>query len=70
MTPPFHIAHGNADRFVPPGQSCQLADALRTAGVDVEFAEVPGADHMWVAAPDPEAIFDAAVRFVRRLTER
>ena len=68
--PPFHIAHGDADRFVPVGQSRQLADALREAGVQVEFTEVPGGDHMWMGVPDTEAIFDAAVDFVRRVTAR
>ena len=68
--PPFHIAHGDADRFVPAAQSRQLAERLRGAGVPVEFTEVPGADHLWMNAPDPEAIFDAAVGFVRRVTAR
>ena len=68
--PPFHIAHGDADRFVPVAQSRQLADALRDAGVEVEFTEVPGGDHMWMGVPDVEAIFDAAVDFVRRVTAR
>lgn len=66
--PPFHIAHGGADRFVPAAQSRQLSDALRAVGADAEYTEVPGADHMWIGAADPEAIFDAAVDFVRRVT--
>lgn len=68
--PPFHIAHGDADRFVPAAQSRQLAETLRRAGVPVEYTEVPGADHLWMNAPDPEAIFDAAVDFARRVTAR
>jgi acetyl esterase/lipase len=68
--PPIHIAHGDADRFVPCAQSRQLAAALRDAGVPVEFTEVPGADHLWMNAPHPEAIFDAAVGFARRVTAR
>jgi acetyl esterase/lipase len=68
--PPFHIAHGDADRFIPVAQSRQLAHALREAGGKVEFTEVPGADHMWMGVPDTEAIFDAAVDFVRRATAR
>jgi acetyl esterase/lipase len=66
--PPFHIAHGDADRFVPAAQSRQLAAALRDAGVAVEFTEVPGADHLWMGAPAPGALFDAAVDFARRVT--
>ncbi len=66
--PPFHIAHGTADRFIPAAQSTQLADALTAAGVAVELTVVPGSDHMWVGAPDPEGIFTAAVDFARRVT--
>lgn len=66
--PPFHIAHGLADRFVPVEQSRQLAKALEAAGVATELELVPGADHMWREAPDPEAIFRRAVDFVRRVT--
>jgi acetyl esterase/lipase len=68
--PPFHIAHGVDDRFVPSAQSEQLADALRHMGVDVELTLIPGSDHMWVGAPDPNAIFAAAVDFARRVTSR
>jgi hypothetical protein len=39
----------------------------RQAGVAVESTEVPGADHLWMGAPDPEAIFAAAVDFARRV---
>ncbi len=65
--PPFHLAHGSDDRFVPAGQSEELAGALRAAGVPVELTIVPGADHMWRAAADPEAVLDAAVGFARRV---
>jgi acetyl esterase/lipase len=61
-------AHGDADRFVPVAQSRQPASALRAAGVAVEFTEVPGADHLWMGAPAPGALFDAAVDFARRVT--
>ena len=53
---------------MPAAQSRQLAAALRDAGAVVELTEVPGADHLWMGAPDPEAIFAAAVDFVRRVT--
>jgi acetyl esterase/lipase len=65
--PPFHLAHGTADRFVPVGQSRQLAEALRAAGVAVELELVDGADHMWRGAADPDAILTAAVAFTRRV---
>lgn len=65
--PPFHIAHGTDDRFVPAAQSRELAEALRAAGVPVGLTLVPGADHMWRDTTDPEAVFSAAVRFARRV---
>jgi acetyl esterase/lipase len=67
--PPFHIAHGADDRFVPVEQSRTLATRLRDAGVPVSLDVVPGADHMWRDAADPEAIFTAAVDFARRVLE-
>ena len=68
--PPFHIAHGDADRFVPVQQSRLLADALRGVGAEVDYTEVPGADHMWMGAARPEEIFAAAVDFARRVCAR
>jgi len=65
--PPFHIAHGAADRFVPVGQSRELTQVLRGAGVPVTLHVVPNADHMWRDAADPRAIFAAAVDFTRRV---
>lgn len=65
--PPFHIAHGTMDRFVPVGQSEELAEALRRAGVPVELELVDGADHMWQGAIDPEAIFTRALDFAKRI---
>jgi acetyl esterase/lipase len=65
--PPFHIAHGTVDRFVPVGQSEELAEALRRAGVPVELELVDGADHMWQGATDPEGIFTRALDFAKRI---
>jgi acetyl esterase/lipase len=65
--PPFHIAHGADDRFVPAGQSRELARILQAAGVPLTLAVVPGADHMWRGAARPEAIFVAAVDFARHV---
>jgi acetyl esterase/lipase len=66
--PPFHLAHGAADRFIPAAQSAQLADALRSVGVEVEHHLVAGADHLWMGAPDAEGLFTAALDFARRVT--
>ena len=65
--PPFHIAHGTADRLVPADQSKELADALHRAGASVELDLVEGADHMWQGAADPEHIFTRALDFIRRV---
>jgi acetyl esterase/lipase len=65
--PPFHIAHGADDRFVPAAQSRELAEVLQKAGVSVRLDIVAEADHMWRGAGDPEAIFSAAVDFARRV---
>lgn len=66
--PPFHIAHGTADAFVPFAQSAELAAALTAAGVDVELVPVVGADHLWRGVEDPQHLLDAAMRFARRVT--
>jgi acetyl esterase/lipase len=43
--PPFLIIHGDKDPLVPHRQSEMLADALKSAGVDVTLVIVPGAGH-------------------------
>jgi acetyl esterase/lipase len=63
--PPFQLWHGTADRFVPMAQSERMADALRAAGVPVEFRPVEGADHIWRNAPDVAAVFAASLDFAR-----
>jgi acetyl esterase/lipase len=52
--PPFFLAHGTADRFVPTAQSTTLADALESAGAGVELLLLEDADHMW-SRPDGSA---------------
>jgi acetyl esterase/lipase len=68
--PPFFLAHGTADRFVPPAQSATLAAALEAAGTDVELLLIEGADHMWqLPGQDPAAAAKAAgatIDFFRR----
>lgn len=66
--PPFHIAHGTADDFVPIAQSEAFAATLRDAGADVEFDAVAGAGHFWRGVPDPAPLFDRALAFARRVT--
>jgi len=44
-TVPFLVIHGLGDDVVPIAQSRRLVSALRAAGVEVEYTELPGAGH-------------------------
>jgi acetyl esterase/lipase len=61
-TGPSFLAVGTADTLVPPDQTTRFADALRSAGKDVELVTVPGAGHGFdrpggpTLSPDGEAI--------------
>jgi len=44
-TSPFLVIHGAPDDVVPVAQSRRLVSALRVAGVEVEYAELPDAGH-------------------------
>nr|MBA3415822.1 prolyl oligopeptidase family serine peptidase [Chloroflexia bacterium] len=44
-TAPFLVIHGAQDDVVPVGQSRQLVAALRAAGVEVRYRELPDAGH-------------------------
>ncbi len=44
-TSPFLIVHGAPDDVVPIDQSLRLVSALRAAGIDVEYVELPDAGH-------------------------
>jgi acetyl esterase/lipase len=63
--PPFLIAHGDADRFVPVGQSTALAEALRGVGAEATLQTVPDVDHIWRGLDDPDTVFDPALEFLR-----
>lgn len=68
--PPFHLAHGEDDAFVPVGQSIAFAETLRGAGVDVQLQLVPGVDHLWRGLDDPATVFDPAIAFLARVAHR
>jgi acetyl esterase/lipase len=44
-TAPFLVIHGASDDVVPVAQSRRLVSALRAAGVEVAYAELPDAGH-------------------------
>ena len=68
--PPFFIAHGMNDTDVPPAQSEAFAEALRGVGANVELQLVPGAGHFWKGLDDQSALFDEALDFATRVTQR
>src|SRR5262245_26823902 len=56
-TLPTWIVHGEADSLVPVAESRCMAEALRAAGADVHYTELPGTDHdSWTATYASEAI--------------
>jgi acetyl esterase/lipase len=64
--PPIFVAHGTDDRIVPVDQSRELVRQLREVGADVDYLEVPGADHVWRDAPSVPDIVAASLAFVAR----
>ncbi|MFE2218400.1 alpha/beta hydrolase fold domain-containing protein [Streptomyces canus] len=65
--PPFLLAYGTADRFVPSAQSEQFANALRASGSEVTLRLIDSADHLWAGLPDPRTVFDEALDFALRV---
>lgn len=50
---PVWIWHGGADSVVPVEESRRMAEALRAAGADVTYTELPGVGHeSWIEAFD------------------
>jgi acetyl esterase/lipase len=48
---PVFLAHGAADRLVPPSTSSAFADALRQGGHQVQLMDVRGAGHQEIYTP-------------------
>jgi len=72
--PPFFLAHGTADRYVPAAQSTTFAAALEAAGAAVELLLIEGADHMW-SHPDGDSAAAgqataATIDFFRRQAQK
>jgi acetyl esterase/lipase len=68
--PPFLIAHGLADQFVPFTQSEELATALRDHDVTVDLTMVEGANHLWRDAPDTTSLMTRALAFAAAVTQQ
>ena len=62
-TAPFLVFHGALDDVVPVAQSRRLVSALRAAGVEVEYAELPDAGHGDLAS---SRVGPAALAFLGR----
>ena len=54
---------------MPFAQSVELAAALRSAGVEVQFTAVEGANHMWRDVDDAAALVGPALEFALKKTE-
>jgi len=63
-TPPTFVAHGTEDQVVCVDQSRELVARSRAGGADVEYLEVPGADHVWHGAPSVPDIVARSLSFV------
>jgi dipeptidyl aminopeptidase/acylaminoacyl peptidase len=68
VTVPVHLVHSQRDGAVPPGQSQLMADALRDAGVVVEWRLAFGRGHRFLDREDVRGRADWAyiVDFLRR----
>lgn len=53
--PPFLIMHGDDDDAIPPLQSKELYEALKTAGCDVQYIPIKGAGH-YLRGPEHDKI--------------
>ncbi len=65
-TIPQFVVHGDADPTVPVGGSRVMVAALKSAGAEVQYIEVPGGNHTNVVEPNFAAMFDFFDRFPRR----
>lgn len=63
--PAFLIRHGMADRLVPAGQSELLRDSLESVGADLDFALLPGIDHVFEGHPEPIQLLEEAIDFLK-----
>jgi acetyl esterase/lipase len=65
--PPFLIFHGDADQLVPYCESEFLNNALKSAGVQSEYVQVPGGQHY--TGTHTEANFSKMVNFFNNISK-
>jgi dipeptidyl aminopeptidase/acylaminoacyl peptidase len=63
---PLLVAHGELDTNVPVSESHQIVAALRSAGCDVEYLELPGEGHEVLRAASRQRLLLAMTRFLDR----
>ena len=61
--PPFLIIHGTEDKLVPFSQSQRFYDALKKAGVNVEFEIIEGAGHDQTIITQSRGLFQKVSNF-------
>ena len=55
---PEYVVHGDADPTVNVAGSRAMVAAMKAAGVDVKYVEVPGGNHGNVVEPNLAGMFD------------
>ena len=55
---PQYVVHGDADPTVPVTQSRTMVEAGKKAGAPITYVEIPGGNHMSVAAPQIEPMYE------------
>ncbi len=65
--PPFLIVHGTADETVPYHQSVRFYEALKAAGIEVQFHTVPGGAHGFDDIDSYTALTDFILSQAQRL---
>jgi len=55
---PQIVVHGDADPTVPVNGSRSMVEAMKRLGVEHQYIEVPGGDHINIVVPNLPAVFD------------
>ena len=62
---PQFVVHGDADPTVPVTQSRNMVAAMKKAGAEVKYVEVPGGNHVNVVVPHFAAMFEFFDRYIK-----